>query len=256
MDHFDGHCLRAYSYFSDKMPDITQELKEHPEKEVEIINSIKTRYKHLRQLSKGPSFCLTYAGSHKALMEIFGFSKEEALNIERKYHELYKESDEWVQNKLQEAARNGYLTGAFGLRVRTPMLKQSLLGKKVTPQQVATESRTGGNFLGQSFCCLTTRAGVEFHKRTREEGYASKIIPINQIHDALYFLVKNDADTILWLNKWLVKAVQWQDDPAIYHDKVKLGGNLSIFYPDWANEYEIPNECTKEQLFEICKGDK
>ena len=25
---FDGHCLRAYSYFSDQMPDITAELDE------------------------------------------------------------------------------------------------------------------------------------------------------------------------------------------------------------------------------------
>lgn len=28
LDHYDGHCLRAYSYFSDKMPDITQQLNE------------------------------------------------------------------------------------------------------------------------------------------------------------------------------------------------------------------------------------
>lgn len=49
--------------------------------EVEIINSIKHSHKDLRQLSKGPTFCLTYNGTYKALMEIFGFSKEEALSI-------------------------------------------------------------------------------------------------------------------------------------------------------------------------------
>lgn len=189
-------------------------------------------------------------------MDIFGFSEEEALNIERKYHELYKESDEWVKNKLEEASHKGYLLGAFGLKVRTPMLQQSLLNKKVTPQQVASESRTGGNALGQSWCLLTSRAGIEFNQRTIEEGYSDRIIPVCAIHDAQYFLVKNDADTVLWLNKWLVKAVQWQDDPAIWHDKVKLGGELSIFYPDWASEVGIPNNCTKDQLFELCKGDK
>ena len=56
LEHYDGHCLRAYSYFKDKMPDITQEIHDHPEKEVEIINSIKPRYKPLRQASKSPTF--------------------------------------------------------------------------------------------------------------------------------------------------------------------------------------------------------
>ena len=28
LDHYDGHCLRSYSYFSDKMPDITEQLEE------------------------------------------------------------------------------------------------------------------------------------------------------------------------------------------------------------------------------------
>ena len=58
-DHYDGHCLRAYFYFKDKMPDITQELEEYPENQVEIINSIKEKYKGIRQSSKAPTFALT-----------------------------------------------------------------------------------------------------------------------------------------------------------------------------------------------------
>ena len=27
-DHYDGHCLRAYSYFPEQMPDITSQLEE------------------------------------------------------------------------------------------------------------------------------------------------------------------------------------------------------------------------------------
>lgn len=56
---------------------------------------------------------------------------------------------------------------------------------------------------------------------------------------------------ILWANKHLVHAVQWQNDPAIWHDQVKLGGEFSMFYPDWAHELSIPNDCTEEQLYQL-----
>ena len=58
---YDGHCLRAYSYFKQHMPDITDALNQaSSEKEkVEIINSIAAKHKKERQESKAPSFALT-----------------------------------------------------------------------------------------------------------------------------------------------------------------------------------------------------
>lgn len=60
-DGYDGHCLRAYSYFKQLMPDITDALnRATSEKEkVEIINSIAVKHKELRQKSKAPTFALT-----------------------------------------------------------------------------------------------------------------------------------------------------------------------------------------------------
>ena len=46
---YDGHCLRAYSYFKDQMSDIDPSS-------VESINSIEDKYPLLRQESKGPTF--------------------------------------------------------------------------------------------------------------------------------------------------------------------------------------------------------
>ena len=66
-----------------------------------------------------------------------------------------------------------------------------------------------------------------------------------------YFSSNDDPEVILWANKHLVHAVQWQDDPAIWHDQVKLGGEFSMFYPDWAHELSIPNDCTEEQLYQL-----
>ena len=49
--NYDGHCLRAFSYFKDEMPDI--------EDTVASINSIKKLYPDWRQESKAPTFLLT-----------------------------------------------------------------------------------------------------------------------------------------------------------------------------------------------------
>jgi DNA polymerase-1 len=222
--------------------------------EVEIINSIKERYKPLRQKSKGPTFALTYGGTHKALMNIFGFTKDEALHIESQYHELYKESDQWVANRMEQAAKDGFVSVAFGLRVRTPVMHQCILGTRNTPKEAETEKRTAGNACGQSYCLLNNRAGVQFNREVRKSQYRLLIRPVAQIHDAQYFLIRDDADVILWANKHLVKAVSWQDDPAIYHPQVKLGGEFSVFFPNWAKECVIPNDVTtKEELTAVVK---
>lgn len=51
-DGYDGHCLRAYAYFGEQMPDIDPNC-------VISINSIENLYADLRQLSKAPTFLLT-----------------------------------------------------------------------------------------------------------------------------------------------------------------------------------------------------
>lgn len=221
--------------------------------EIEIINSIKDKHKSIRQDSKGPTFCLTYNGTHKALMDIFGFSKEESLNIEAKYHELYKESDEWVARTMEQAAIDGYVTVAFGLRVRTPVMRQCVLGLRNTPKEAEAEKRTAANACGQSYCLLNNRAAVQFNGEVQQSEYKYDIRPVAHIHDAQYFLVRDDADVLLWANSHLVKAVSWQEDPKIYHPKVKLGGEFSIFYPDWAHELTVPNIINKVELTDLCR---
>lgn len=254
-DNYDGHCLRTFFYYKNQMPDIAKEYEEAKteDERVKVINSIKSRYKALRQSSKPITFALTYQGTWHTLMEKCKMPKEEAKRIEKTYHELYSVSDKWVQGRLNQAGKDGYVTGAFGLRVRTPLLQQVLRGIKVTPKEADAEARTAGNALGQSWCLLNSRAASEFMAKVRDSKYATRIRPCAQIHDAQYYLVDDDIDLILWINENLVQAVKWQEHPDIAHDKVKLGGNLSIFYPDWAHEIELPNDITKEQLVEIIR---
>jgi DNA polymerase-1 len=243
-EKFDGHCLRAAYYFADQMEGIDLNSPES-------VNSIKKKYPDLRQESKAPTFALTYQGTWSTLVKNLGMPEEKAKAIEANYHELYKVSDQWVQTRIDEAAQCGYAEVAFGLRVRTPLLHQVVLGNSKTPHEAAAEGRTVGNAFGQSYGLLNTRAGVEFMQKVRTSEYRLDIKPSAHIHDAQYFLVRDDLELLEWMNEHLVKAVQWQELPEIQHDTVKLGGDLSIFYPTWKDEIEIYNNASQEEIKEI-----
>jgi DNA polymerase-1 len=244
-DGYDGHCLRAYSYFRDEMPDITDS--------VESINSIETgKYKHLRQKSKMPTFALTYAGTWHTLVNNLGLTPEEAKNIEAQYHKLYAVSDQWVQDRIIEATKCGYVVVAFGLRLRTPILSQTVLGNRSTPYEAQGEARSAGNALGQSWGMLNNRAAIEFQARVLASPYRTKIRPIAHIHDSQYFLLANEVGCVEWVNRNLIECMQWTGLPEIQHPVVKLGGNLEIYQPSWAKKYSIPNLASKKEILDIC----
>lgn len=245
-DGYDGHSLRAYTYWSRMMPDISNTL--------ESINSLaekKSPYYSLRNKSKAPTFALTYQGTHKTLMKNCGFSKEEALEVEAKYHELYVVSDQWVQAQLTVASKTGYIEAAFGLRIRTPLLRQVVRGTSKTPHEAEAEGRTAGNALGQSWCLLNSRAASEFMGKVRKSKFRYDIRPCAHIHDAQYYLMRDDLAALMYTNEHLVKAVEWQDHPAIAHPEVKLGGELSIFWPSWAEELSLPNGASESQILDM-----
>lgn len=241
---YDGHCLRAYSYFGEHMPDIDPAS-------VASINSIEKLYKSFRQDSKAPTFALTYQGTYHTLMANCGFTEDLAKRIEASYHELYLVSDQWIADRLKEASQTGYITAAFGLRVRTPLLRQVILGTSRTPFEAAAEGRTAGNALGQSWCLLNSRSWMTFMAQVRESRYRLTIRLCAQIHDAGYVLIPDDLEHILYVNEHLVRETQWQDHPDIWHDEVKLGGEVSIFYPTWAEELTIPNGATAEEIEQL-----
>jgi DNA polymerase-1 len=243
-DGYDGHSLRAYAYYTEQMPDIDPTS-------VESINSIQKKYKPLRDKSKNPTFTLTYQGTWRTLVVKYKFTEELAKVVEERYHALYKVSDDWVADKLNQAAKDGYVTAAFGLRVRTPLLAQVIRGTKKTPSEATAEGRSAGNALGQSWCLLNSRAASEFMGRVRQEEYQTDIRPCAQIHDAQYYLVPEDPDILAYVNEHLVKAVQWQEDPTIAHDEVKITGELSVFYPSWMTEITIPNGADANQILSI-----
>lgn len=242
---YDGHCLRAFSYFPERLPGIVNT--------VASINSIKTDFPEIRQLSKTPTFALTYQGTFITLMKNLGFDEATAKQIEANYHELYQVSDAWVQDKLNEAARTGYVTLAFGLRLRTPLLSQTLRGKRSTPYEADAEGRSAGNALGQSYGLLTNRSMNAFMKRVWASKYRLDIKPVAMIHDANYLVIRDDIEVVTWVNKTLIEEMQWQELPEIQHPTVKLGAALDIFWPTWASPITLPNNASEEEIRATCE---
>lgn len=300
-DGYDSHCYRAYAYFKDEMPDITQVADDtrcfimhkgadniyvnanntitikgnklsfeeyadtYPDKPYQVteissnqynvhkINSIKQKYPKLRNKSKAPSFLLQYGGTFAGLVKNCGFTKDEALQIEQKYHTLYVVSDAWIQTKLDKAAYDGYVTLAFGLRLRTPVLKKTVLNNDFTPTLALQEARTAGNALsGQSYCLLNSRAGVEFQERVFNSKYKLDIKPSAHIHDAQYGLVRNIPEVVEWLNREIVECVEWQDLPELQHKTIKLTGDLELFHPNWNTVIELPHNASVSEIRNLC----
>ena len=247
IDGYDAHCFRAYYYFKDQMPDIVDT--------VESINSIKKLYPDLRQQSKAPSFALQYGGEYFTLMNNCGFSEPVAKQIEANYHKMYSVSDEWVADKIAIAEKQGYIDTAFGLRIRTPIVGNTILNTSKTPFQATAEARSVGNAVsGQSYGILTNRAVNALMESVWNSEYRQDILPICLIHDAIYLMVRDDVRVIEWVNNHLIKEMQWQELPEIQHDKVKLGAELSIFYPSWANEIVLNNNISQSEIKNAVKS--
>jgi DNA polymerase I-like protein with 3'-5' exonuclease and polymerase domains len=244
-DGYDGHSLRAFSYFRDQMPDITDDL--------ESINSIGKKYKKQRQDSKAPTFALTYAGTWSTLVKNCGFTEEQAKSIEARFHELYSVSDEWTAAKLSLAKDRGWTTLAFGLRLKTPVLKASVSGN-ARPQEAAAEERSAGNAFGQSYGLLNSRAAHAFMDRVIEAKLWNDIRPAAQIHDAQYYWVRKSVKLLKWVNDNLIPEMEWDELPELKHDQIKLGGNLIVYSPDWSTEITIRNGATYGEIGDLLNG--
>ncbi len=242
-DGYDGHSLRAQTYFADQMPDIDPTS-------VDSINSIKDKYPELRRKSKGPTFALQYMGTAYTLHKRTGFLMDQAIKIEKAFHELYKVSGEFNELNKKFMEDHGYVECAFGLKLRTPIISQCILGNSKTPHEADKEARSANNAITQSWGMLLNRAMNATNKRIEEAGYSTDILPCNMIHDAGYFIVKNNPKYIKFLNDVLIKEMEWNDDDAIRSKDVPMKASLEIG-KSWDTLVPLNNNATLKEIHEI-----
>ena len=186
------------------------------------------------------------------MMSNLGWPEDKAKAIEAGYHELYKESDAYIQKRLEQASKDGYVEVAFGLRVRTPLLAQVVYDSERMPYEASAEGRTAGNAMGQSYGLLNNRAAAVFMEQVRQSKYRLDIKLVALIHDAIYLLIRDDVTIVEWVNNSLIKAMQWQELPEIQHPTVKLGAELDLFWPSWASKVTLPNEADAATIRSLC----
>lgn len=251
IEGYDSHCMNAFAMLSSLIPDIVEKHENALSKSerVTIINSIADKHKNVRQKAKPCGFLLQYGGTDHGLVVNLGFTPKEAKEIYDGYCTLYKVTIEWTANHIEKAKQLGYVEVAFGLRVRTPLLKNS-----PKSSMASAEARTAGNALGQSWGLLNDRAMNEVLQNVDSLGLTEHILPVAKVHDCGYYLVRNDINIINTLNALCVKAAKWQEDPVIADDDVHLSGNLDLFYPSWATPITLPEQCNEQVLIETVRS--
>jgi DNA polymerase-1 len=91
-------------------------------------------------------------------------------------------------------------------------------------------------------------------ERVWASPHALDILPAAQIHDSLYFLIKDDTATLKWVNDNLIECMQWQDHPDIAHPVVKLGAELEVHYGTWDKPIKIPNQASLDVIRATCQA--
>lgn len=256
----DGHSIRAMAFFSQldepihiKSTLIDPNVVRSYDMTTEGSLKFKKEQEAIRQEAKAPSFALQYGGTWSTLHKNIGLPVPVAKAVEIGYHKLYGGLAAFAALNTQFASKHGYVECAFGLRLRTPLLSQCIMGTSKTPREAESEARSAGNAITQSWGMLSNRAAIAIQRRIEESSYRLDIFLVNQIHDAIYFVWRNDPVITHWLNQVVVEEMSWQEHPIIMSDDVKLGAELDVGY-SWDSMVTIKNDATLEDITDILKG--
>jgi len=97
---------------------------------------------------------------------------------------------------------------------------------------------------------LLNRAMIATNRHIEEAGYGEHILPINMIHDAGYFLVKDDPIYVQFLNTVLIEEMRWQADPLIASEDVTMEAEAE-FGKSWDKLYPLKNKATISEINDV-----
>ena len=239
LEGFDGHSLRAYAFFKDEVDELLGE--ELDPSSPESINRIKHELPEIRGKSKSPSFAMAYGSGAPKIQALLKCSKAKSEVVFNAYHELYKGTADFAKKLIQEAKNTGYVIGAFGLKLRTPRINSK--DNKVASK----EGRTLNNMAIQSYGLLMNRAGIALQKKIEDASLEPDVVIINQIHDALYGLIRNTPEKVQWLNDNLIEVmVEDYVEGQVVHNEAELDLGYS-----WDDEKTLKNNASLEEVTEF-----
>ena len=184
-------------------------------------------------------------------MRKFGFSKKKAKFIEKSHKTLFKEYYQYISDRLDEAQVTGFVRLAYGLKLRTPVIKAGIKGG-ASKQAIEQERRSAGNALFQSYGLMTMRAFSKFMEMVRNhKEYYYQVRPIITIYDSIYLDIPNDIDCLHWCNENLIKCMRdITGCPELSHPIISLESDLEVFYPSWSDPISLSNGLSKQEILD------
>jgi len=240
----DGHSLNAAGYFKEELESrgIFIDMNDP-----ESINSVKKLAKDLRQESKTYTFGMNYGQEAPGMAKSQGIPLEKAEKIVEGYKNTYRVMIEWNESNKKFMNENGYVRGCWGHKIKTPLIKMSIINSRITPSNIKAEFRTANNAITQSYGILTTIAGSRFQDLLEKSPYKYDVFLINQIHDAIYLLVKNDPEVVKWVNNNLINTMCMMDEPRLIDAPVKLEAELDIG-KSWDKQVTLKNNISIKEI--------
>ena len=136
-----------------------------------------------RRNAKAVNFGIVYGISSFGLSQDLSISKKEAAEYIEQYFETYPGIKKFLDDSVENAKKNGYVTTMFGRRRPVPELSSSNFMQRSFGERVAMNSPIQGTAAD-----IIKIAMIRVWKRLKEENLSSKLIL--QIHDELLIETK------------------------------------------------------------------
>lgn len=152
-----------------------------------------------RRNAKAVNFGIVYGISSFGLSQDLSISKSEAKEYIERYFETYPGIKVFLDELVDKAKEQGYVTTMYGRRRPIPELKSSNFAQRSFGERVAMNSPIQGTAAD-----IIKIAMIRVHNRLREEGLRSRLIL--QVHDEL--LIETALEEVEQVEKILEEEMQ------------------------------------------------
>lgn len=140
---------------------------------------------NMRRDAKVINFGLLYGMSSFGLSKQLGIPKQEAQNYIDRYFARYPDVKNYMNNALEQARKNGFVTTLWGRRLYIPDINASQIPRQRAAERIAINAPLQG-----SCADIIKLAMIDIDRWLLESNVPAKMIM--QVHDELVFEVQED----------------------------------------------------------------
>ena len=141
----------------------------------------------LRSKAKAVNFGIVYGISDYGLSKDLHISRQEAADYIANYFEKCSGVKRFIDEVVEKAHRDGFVTTIFGRRRDLPAIKSSNYNQRTLAERMAMNTPIQG-----SAADIIKLAMIETHRALRERGFKSRILL--QVHDELVLEIMKDEE--------------------------------------------------------------